>query len=69
MSEHSVLLAVQRQVQGLVAEKAALQAQIDGLVAERDGLLEDLQNVRKNLASCRMTLDYWRKAYLGEVTP
>lgn len=38
MTEHDILLAVQRQIAGLVAEKAALQTQIDGLVAERDAL-------------------------------
>ena len=37
-TDHRILLAVQRQVAGLVAEKAALQAQIDALVIERDAL-------------------------------
>lgn len=35
---HNILLATQRQIAGLVAEKAALQQQVDGLVAERDTL-------------------------------
>ena len=59
MSEHSVLLAVQRQVEGLVAEKAAMQMQIEALVAERDGL-------RVTLEAARKTLDMWRKAYIGD---
>lgn len=37
-TDHRILLAVQRQVAGLVAEKTALQAQIDALVLERDAL-------------------------------
>lgn len=37
-TDHRILLAVQRQVAGLVAEKAALQVQIDALVLERDAL-------------------------------
>lgn len=37
-TDHRILLAVQRQVAGLVAEKAALQTQIDALVLERDAL-------------------------------
>ena len=66
MSEHSVLLAVQRQVQGLVAEKAALQEQIDGLVAERDVWREQRDGLAVTLAAARQTLDMWRKAYIGD---
>jgi len=46
MSDHMILLAVQRQVAGLTAERdalraanAAMQSQIEALVAERDALL------------------------------
>ena len=59
MSEHSVLLAVQRQVQGLVDERDALlaanaakQEQLDALVHERDYWQKQARK--------------WRRAYAGE---
>jgi FtsZ-binding cell division protein ZapB len=81
MSEHAVLLAVQRQVQGLVDEKAALQAQIDGLVDERntlrlvlaecqdarDALCEQNGGLKLLLANARQRLDYYRKLYTGQI--
>lgn len=62
MSEHSVLLAVQRQVQGLIAERDAMREQIAGLVAERDALRVELEQARQTAAR-------WRRAYAGEGEP
>jgi hypothetical protein len=67
MSEHSVLLAVQRQVQGLVNEKFALQMQIAALVMERDALREQVITLQTNLMDARNTAEMWRRAYSGDV--
>ena len=62
-SDHRILLAVQRQVAGLVGEKAGLQAQIDGLVTERDllraanaELTADNEHLRAALDAARQQL-------------
>lgn len=46
-ANHYILLAVQKQINGLVAEKAALQQQIDGLVIERDELRKLLNTAQQ----------------------
>lgn len=50
-TDHRILLAVQRQVAGLRAEKQAQQEQIDGLVAERDALRAELEATRNGQMS------------------
>ena len=48
-TDHRILLAVQRQVAGLVAEKAAQQAQIDALVLERDAMRTDNEQQQESI--------------------
>jgi hypothetical protein len=66
LTDHRILLVVQRQVAGLVAEKAAQQTQIDALVLERDALIEQRDGLQVALTAARETLDKWRRAYYGD---
>lgn len=72
-TDHRILLAVQRQVAGLVAEKAALQTlqaslqgQIDGLVAERDALAARCNAAEKVRIALIVLIDEAERAILAE---
>lgn len=65
-TDQRILLAVQKQVEGLVAGKAAQQTQIDALVAECNALIEKCDGMQIALTAARETLDKWRRAYYGD---
>lgn len=53
MTEHDMLLMVQRQRAALVAERDALREQVAAVVAERDALREAIEDARRLLATAR----------------
>lgn len=48
MTEHDMLLMVQRQMQAILAERDALREQVAALVIERDALKRELANYGKD---------------------